>query len=307
MLGNDTMRQKGDFMRFRPWLCGLMLFSSPLMAQDSLVELRELLQTELSHESAQEASESVLQYREGTVSTTKYASMKEILERLDQCRRDEIIGHRTEEADLLTIAFSCRKENSELMSAEVLISQKEGRSQVLRYQEMVLNERIVAPEELSRTILSPKLDLVDVNQNVSPGVRTLLALAKVGVPVALSFKAATVFSPVRTDWQKHFIAGALISGATILTSEGLIRSYNKRNGYQMSDVKINMMTSLAGLVASMGAGVSKELYDKYSGRGHPEVNDALYTAAGGMMVSATVVIPIELIFRSRKQQTGKRF
>ncbi len=75
----------------------------------------------------------------------------------------------------------------------------------------------------------------------------------------------------------------------------------------MSDVKISMMTSLAGLVASMGAGVSKELYDKYSGRGHPEVNDALYTAAGGMMVSATVVIPIELIFRSRKPQAGKRF
>ena len=293
-------------MRFRPWLCGMMLFSSPLMAQDPLDELREILQTELSQESAQEATETVLQYGEGTISTTKFASMKEILARLDQCRRDEIISTRTEEADLLTIAFSCRKENAELISAEVLITQKEGRSQVVRYQEMVLNERIVTPEELSRIILSPKLDLVDASQNVSPGVRTLLAMAKVGVPVALSFKAATVFSPVRTDWQKHFIAGALISGATVLTSEGLIRAYNKRNGYQMSDMKINMMTSLAGLVASMGAGVSKELYDKYTGRGHPEVNDALYTAAGGMMVSATVAIPVELIFRSRKQHVGKR-
>ena len=31
---------------------------------------------------------------------------------------------KTEEVDLVTIAFSCRKENSELVSTEVLISQK---------------------------------------------------------------------------------------------------------------------------------------------------------------------------------------
>ena len=171
---------------------------------------------------------------------------------------------------------------------------------------MVLRERNLSPNQFTRMFMNQDFESVHINQNISPGVRTLLAIAKVGVPVALSFKAATVFSPVRRDWQKHFIAGALISGATILTTEGLIRSYNKRHGYQMSDIKINMMTSLAGLVASMGAGVSKELYDKYTGRGYPEVNDALYTAAGGSMVSLTVAIPIELIFRNRRQQARPR-
>ncbi len=294
-------------MQIRSWLCSLMLFSAPLLAQDSIGELREILNSELAHESAVVISAPVLSLQEGTITTSKYASIKDMISRLDQCRDDEITSTRTEEADLVTIAFSCRKENAELVSTEVLITQSEGQSRILRYQEMVLSERIVTPTELSRVIFSKNLDSVSLTQNVSPGVRTLITMAKVGVPVALSFKAATVFAPNRTDWQKHFIAGALISGATILTSEGLLRSYNKRTGNQMSDVKISMMTSLAGLVASMGAGISKELYDKYTGRGYPEVNDALYTAAGGLMVSATVAIPVELIFRSRKHSSGQRF
>jgi hypothetical protein len=149
-------------------------------------------------------------------------------------------------------------------------------------------------------MLSENIQVMTKYQNPSPGMSALLVLAKVGVPLSLSFRTAKLIAPTRTDWQKHFIAGSIISGATILSTQGLIRTYNIKHGTQMSEFKINLLSSLAGLLCSVTAGISKEVYDRFSGKGHPEVNDALYTAAGGAMISISVVIPLELIFKSKK-------
>jgi hypothetical protein len=293
-------------MKLRPWLLSLLVLSTPVLADSNIFELEDVLRSELeSAPLAKGVSKFNTQAKdqEGTTTTNKATSIREMLSTLGSCKEQAMIASDKQTSeDMTTISFACRREGNEIISAEVLIQEENGTSKVVSYQEMVMEERPMTPAQMTNMVLNYDMNQLDSHRSVSPGVRTLFTLAKVGVPVYLSFKLAKVLSPVRTDWQKHFIAGAIISGVTVLTAEGLIRAIAKRNGYHPTNLQMNLMTSFAGLLGSMAAGVSKELYDKYSGKGHPEVADAVYTAAGGASVAFTVAIPIEAIFRTRRAQ-----
>ena len=270
------------------------LCSLPVFASDPLLELKDIFESERygTHE-------------EGALVLSKEQVTQEVIQSVSNCEGKSYSSEKQIEGDITTYAYTCKSPSNDLITSEVFVSNKSGRPELVSYQEIQLNSREMTLGDFDSLFLNSVIQSAPLNHPVSPGIRTLTTFAKVGVPVYLSFKMAKVISPIRTDWQKHFIAGALISGATILTSEGLIRAINKKRGVQFSDVKTDMLTSVAGLVASIGAGIAKEVYDKYTGRGFAEKEDAIYTAGGGFMVSATVAIPIELIFRSRNANLKK--
>ena len=225
----------------------------------------------------------------------------EIQNSLNTCKSsDQIQTKREENEGTVTIAFSCRLPEHEILTSEVLISTEDGAPKLAGYQEMKFEEKEIPPSVMLS--MDPvQMESVSYTDDVSPGVSTLLTLAKVGIPVALSFKTAKVIAPTRTDWQKHFIAGAIISGVTVLTTEGLLRTFFRNRGVQLSETKITLISSLAGLLMSVVAGASKELiYDKYLGLGTPDINDALHTVEGGAMVSITFAIPLDFLFRHRR-------
>jgi hypothetical protein len=244
----------------------------------------------------------------GTTDTTRTISYREVLSRIQDCQNahsDEAeinkVARKTHTSEFTTYAFSCRIPGNEIVSSEVMISNQGAQPEVVSYQELRFEEKAVNREQLLRTMMLSDSMNFQSNAAASPGINTLITLAKVGVPVALSFKAAKILSPVRTDWQKHYIAGAFISGATILTAEGILHLLNHRRGWGMSNTKINLLSSFAGLLSSIAAGAAKELiWDQRMGRGHPEFKDALYTAAGGASVSLTVAIPLEKLFGRRR-------
>jgi hypothetical protein len=232
----------------------------------------------------------------------KAKSLKEIILGLRRCKKSLKDSLYLDNNEHRIYALSCYLPDNQIFTAEILIKANEPRPFILSYQEMIFSQSNLSKDSLKPLMLSNNIHGIKNHQNPSPGISALLALAKVGVPLSLTFKTAKLIAPSRSDWQKHFIAGSIISGFTILTSEGLLRSYNTKHVPQMSDFKINLLSSLAGLLCSVTAGISKEIYDRFTGKGHPEVNDAIYTAAGGAMISISVVIPIELIFKSKKSK-----
>ncbi len=244
----------------------------------------------------------------GTTDTTRSISFQEVLSRIQDCQtanptesENSMVARKINNGDFSTYAFSCRILGQEIVSSEVLISNTGSQPEVLSYQELRFEETAVNREQLLRSMmLSDSLNFQS-DAAASPGINTLITLAKVGVPVMLSFKAAKILSPVRTDWQKHYIAGAFIAGATVLTAEGILHLLNHRRGWGMSNTKIHLLSSFAGLLSSIAAGAAKELiWDQRLGKGHPEFKDALYTAAGGASVSFTVAIPLEKLFGRRR-------
>lgn len=285
-------------MKFLISFCFMLSLSIPLWADENLLELETIIQDQLmdSQTKLHQSSD-----QEGTFAVTKEASMQEMLVSLDDCKDKEAIRTNKQVGpDVMTIAYSCRNSKQEIITSEVFISTRGERPEILSFQELKFQERELPPSVMLNIIAKSDFESINASEQVSPGIRTILTIAKVGIPVALSFKTAKILFPTRSDWQKHFIAGAVISGATVLTTQGLIRTVAKKRGYHLSDLKINLLSSVAGLLASTAAGASKELYDRYSGRGTPEFRDALYTAAGGAMVSFTVVIPLESLFRSQR-------
>jgi len=76
----------------------------------------------------------------------------------------------------------------------------------------------------------------------------------------------------QVDNQKHFIAGASISGLTYASTYAITKNKNKATIYS--------------LLASTGAGVLKELHDiKTTGF---DSKDLLYTSLGGASVTITI-------------------
>jgi hypothetical protein len=287
----------------------LFCLTTPVLAQDPLDELEEILLTELSSTQAgtQKTFTSANIDEMGTSNVSKSSSLSEILLRLKQCQENQQIeSSKQENVDSITIAFACRTVSNEIITSEVFIDKKNASSKVMSYQELTFEEQVLPPEVLLNIMVKNDYVSISTYDSVSPGMRVLMSLAKVGIPVALSFKTAKILAPNRTDWQKHFIAGAIISGATVLTTEALLRTFARNHGYHFSDTKITILSSLAGLLTSIVAGIGKEAYDRFSGRGVPEFRDAAYTAAGGAMVSFTVIIPLDRIFRSRRNNRRPR-
>jgi hypothetical protein len=69
------------------------------------------------------------------------------------------------------------------------------------------------------------------------------------------------------DKANHFIAGTLI--------------------YCLANV---FLTPLVALIPVIVIGAAKEMYDKYSKKGNPDVMDFLYTIAGALPVLLTTII-----------------
>jgi hypothetical protein len=287
------------FVNLRSFILFSLFCTLPAFAQSNLEEVRSALAAQL--ETSSNIVHSVGEENIGVSKTNQATSIDEVLNRLDQCYQDQITFDRFEDEASVVFSFSCRKENSEVVSAEIKMEKKDDQLSLVDYQEIVLKERELAPNEISWIIVNRKIETTQSAQPASPALRTLINLGQVGAPVALSFKYAKFLFPTRIDWEKHFIAGAVISGATILSTEGLLRWHYKQSGQTVSNTKIKLISSLTGLIASMGAGVGKEVRDYFS-YGRPDYKDVLATMAGGMMVSTTVAIP-SIIFAPRSRRT----
>jgi hypothetical protein len=203
----------------------------------------------------------------------------------------------------LYYAFSCNLSDNELFSAEVVFKENNGQLELQNYQSLTLTKQEVTEKVLRSMMLDENLSVVNPTHNISPGMKALFNLAKVGVPVYLTFKTAKLIAPTRTDWQKHLIAGSIISGVTVLTAQALISTNNNQRLSKLTDNQINLIASFSGLIASFAAGVSKELRDKWTGKGTPDKMDALYTGLGGSMVSFTVAIPLN--YKTKKKVIRK--
>jgi len=51
-----------------------------------------------------------------------------------------------------------------------------------------------------------------------------------------------------------------------------------------------ILTPLFGLLLAVGTGVGKEVYDRLSGKGTPEIMDIVYTVAGGLLAAGLMVV-----------------
>jgi len=92
-------------------------------------------------------------------------------------------------------------------------------------------------------------------------------------------------SNAQTDKVAHFGVG--FASAAITTSL-----------FQRYDVKYAFWY---GILTSTLLGVGKEIYDKKSGKGNPEVYDALATIGGGVLGAFTVHISIPIKYKQKSQ------
>lgn len=282
----------------------LLIFSGSLKANDHIDELEDILHSELASipASAKKKFAEPIGDQEGSTLVSKTISMNEILASLHECAGNELVKTEKQVAPgFSTIAFACRTGVNVITTSEVLVATDGDSPKVVSYQKLEFEESNIPPSVMLNIIAKSDVKSITIQDQLSPGIRTLLMLAKVGIPVALSFKTAKILAPDRTDWQKHFMAGAIISGATIITAQGLLRTYARNRGYHWSDTKIDLLSSLAGLITSIAAGAGKEVYDRVSGNGTPEFRDAMYTAGGGAMVSFAVAIPLDRLFKPRRR------
>lgn len=95
----------------------------------------------------------------------------------------------------------------------------------------------------------------------------------------LLFLPVIAMGQIQPDKVKHFVAGAVIGGTTqFLTYKA---TGNKNTAF------------LVGFGMGTLAGISKEIYDKKSGKGVPSKADAIYTSAGALSVGFTLRFTIK--------------
>lgn len=272
----------------------ILLLCSQAFANADLYELEGIIQSEMSGRKSIHAVPDL----EGSVSLTKDQSHAEMLMGLDKCKFNETIKTHTEEyGDHKVYSVSCKTDEKTIMVSETLISKSENKSaSVVSFQEMTFEEQTIYPKEYYKLLSEYDYEKVSTKEDATPGLRTLGTFAHVGLPVVLAFRTSRLLAPDRLDWQKHFIAGSIISGVTILTAQGIIRFIARRKGIHMSETKIRIISSIAGLMMGLVVGGGKEIYDRVSGRGTPEFRDAMFTAAGGAFVSMFFAIPFGRIF-----------
>jgi hypothetical protein len=84
-------------------------------------------------------------------------------------------------------------------------------------------------------------------------------------------------SLIHTDKVKHFVVGAVVSGGAQMVA------------YQITENKGQAM--LIGFGTGMVAGIAKECYDM-TGRGTPDIKDALWTGIGAGLASVSIRMTI---------------
>lgn len=213
-------------------------------------------------------------------------SYLEIQQGLDMCKGQIITTITTPIApEAKALSFSCRTQNSEILVTESLIrADLNGHKTIESYQEISVVDKIISPQDYLKLLSEYEGEPISTKDEVTPGLRAFGSFARVGIPIALAVRASKVIAPNRPDWQSHFIAGSLISGVTILSTRGIVRFVARKRGVRVSERKVAVVSSMAGLIVSLVAGGGKEIYDR-TGRGTPELRDALFTAAGGAFVS----------------------
>jgi hypothetical protein len=281
-------------MKLRSLLFFITLISNFCWAQEQAnQELEEILRTEIAELifdplSPMEGGE----MKNNSEMLSKLDSLNEIYDDYLKCAQLEVHVNRSDFGMFTVFAFSCNLTSFEILSSEIVFKNEKDGFGLHNYESMILGKQEMTPKMFESIFLDDKLSVVQSMNKISPGIRSLINIAKVGAPVYLSLKTAKIICPFRTDWQKHIMAGSIISGVTVLTSQAIIRTYNNRNGSKLSDNQINVLASFSGLLGSFAAGVAKEARDKWTGKGTPDKMDVLYTGLGGAMVSVTVAIPI---------------
>lgn len=274
-----------------------LLFTQSLWANADLDELQSIVESKISQQAIYKSFHQ--NNLEGTHSVSMDQSMMEIMATIDRCRHEPSLQTKVHTDDeIKTFAVSCKINESDILVSEALIKNDEEKT-IKSYQELHFRESFLTPKAYLKLLSQYEVEKVQTDETSSSGMRTLGTFARAGIPVALSFQGGKLLFPDRVDWQKHFIAGSIISGVTILTVQGILRFIGKKTGRPMSERKITIISSVAGLLMSIVAGAGKEIYDRRSGRGTPEFRDALFTAAGGAFVSLVFNIPFGRLFGLR--------
>jgi hypothetical protein len=284
----------GVFMKFFSLSIILFFISTLTFAQDKdSNDLEEILNANIAELILNEGNDSNRgEVKDTSERISKLESLKEIYEDYQNCAKGEIFISKNNFGMFTTFAFSCNLSQDEIFSSEIIFKNEENGFEFHNYQTMVLTKREMNPMIFRSLFLDDSLSFVEPTNQVTPGIKALFNLAKVGIPVYLTLKYAKVITPTRADWQKHLIAGSIVSGVTVLSSQALITTYNNRHGSKLNYNQINLLASFSGLLSSFAAGVVKEARDKWTGKGTPDVKDAIYTGLGGSIVSVSVAIPI---------------
>lgn len=252
------------------WYVVLVVFitSVAVRANAELEELEEIISQELEKKSL------------------KKKSYLEIQEGIELCKGQITTTIATPIGpEAKALAFSCRTDNSEILVSESLVQTDiNGHKTIESYQEIRVVEKIISPQAYLKLLSDYEAQSISTKAGATPGLRAFGSFARVGIPIALAVRASKVIAPNRSDWQSHFIAGSLISGVTILSTRGIVRFVARKRGVRLSERKVAVISSMAGFIISLIAGGGKEIYD-HTGRGTPELRDALFTAAGGAFVS----------------------
>lgn len=271
-----------------------LFLSLSVSANADLDELESIIQVQSSFKSLSVDSGPDLA---GSSTISKDKSLSEIQTSIERCKHQESLSTtRQESGEYKTISFSCRLNEKEILVSESFI--ESDNNEIKSFQELTFIELKLTPQAYLKLLAQSEVEKVSTDENSTGGLRTLGTFARIGIPVFLALKTSRLLAPDRLDWQKHFIAGSIISGLTILTTQGILRFIARKRGSQMSERKIAIISSLAGLLVSLVAGGGKELYDS-TGRGTPEWRDAAFTAAGGALVSLFFAIPFRSIFAWR--------
>lgn len=271
-------------MKFFPLI--FLFLSLNLFASSDLSLLEDIVHSELSVE-FKNTKKILLPDSPGSYSVSKNISLHEILQSIERCRHhDSLRTLVRDEADFKHISFSC-KIKGEIVVTETLVNVE---NKIESFQEMIFEEKFIYPKEYLKLLENYDSELTEISENSTTGLKTLGTFARLGIPIVLAFKTSKILAPSRADWQKHFISGTLAGGITILTTHGLLRFIAKKRGLHISERKLTYISSMAGLLISLLAGGGKEIYDT-TGRGNPEWRDAMFTAAGGAMISIFYAIP----------------
>jgi hypothetical protein len=127
--------------------------------------------------------------------------------------------------------------------------------------------------------LAPALGL-GVGRLTGQGVSALGvagSMAAAGAGLYAGDWAARALYPGQEDKRKHALVGGVISGV---------------GGAAVTAVTKNrLLGALAGIALGTAAGAAKEIYDKTSGKGTPDVRDFYATALGAVTVGVTLTIP----------------
>ncbi len=137
------------------------------------------------------------------------------------------------------------------------------------------------PKEEESSFMCPRAShydrsLIQFNDKVDPFI-SVVTLST--VPASL---LAVKEIPQYKDKYRHFFAGYLVGAS----ASGVYSLYIRDK-----DVKHPVLKSiLVGIGSSLVVGMGKELYDKVSGKGTPDLNDAWATGLGGIGGSVTINI-----------------